>query len=442
MSNYYNKFLKNVILPLGDMLNRSSVLSLLSEMKKEVTLNSDKINELQKNKLEKLIHYSLNNCKFYNGLNIKCTDDVYKTIKQFPILEKDSVRKYKEDLTIGDVKKLYPQRSSGSTGLQTEVYWSKKDLDYDRATALLWWSWAGYDVGDYILQTGITTERGLFKRFKDIVFRTYYLSAFNHSSVQVENALKWLNTKKKSVLGGYPSSLYILAEYAQKNGVKAKVKTCITWGDKLFDHYKSKIENVFSTKVYETYGSSEGFLIAAQYDLPYMYIMDNNIYLEIVDDNGDEVEDGVLGHVIVTNLNNYSMPLIRYRLGDLAIKLPEEEYPEKQLLNLPLLQKVVGRDTDIVRTPSGNLLVVHSFTGVFEHFMEIKQYQIVQNSINEIIIKIVPGEGFSNATLDSVKSRLADSISDDKLSLKFDIVDFIKSSNSGKPQMIISKLLK
>jgi phenylacetate-CoA ligase len=249
----------------------------------------------------------------------------------------------------------------------------------------------------------------------------------------------WLRKQKDPVIGGYPSSLFILADDAERKGISFNAKTCITWGDKLFDHYNEKIEKVFNTKVFETYGSAEGFLIAAQHDTPFMYIMSNNIVLEIVDDNGDEVKDGELGHVVVTNLYNYIMPLIRYRLGDLAVKLPRSEYPEKRMLDLPLLKKVIGRNTDIIRTPSGNKLIVHSFTGIFEHFQEIKQFQIVQKTLSRIDIRYIPGEGFSESVIHKINQKLMD-LTGGEIKIKFLKVENIKPSGSGKPQIIISEI--
>ena len=80
-------------------------------------------------------------------------------------------------------------------------------------------------------------------------------------------------------------------------------------GDKLFSSYQEAIKNAFQCKVYDTYGCNEGFLIASQKDLEYKYIMSPHVYLEILDDDNRPVEDGVMGHVVVTRLDGFSMPL-------------------------------------------------------------------------------------------------------------------------------------
>ena len=87
-----------------------------------------------------------------------------------------------------------------------------------------------------------------------------------------------------------------------------------------------------------------------------------------------------MGRIILTKLDGFAMPLIRFDSGDLGIKLPSNKYPIKRKYNFPLLQKVIGRNTDIITSPNGKILVVHTFTGIFEHYSEIEQFQIIQDS--------------------------------------------------------------
>jgi len=180
-------------------------------------------------------------------------------------------------------------------------------------------------------------------------------------------------------------------------------------------------------------------MIAAQADLSYMYIMTPNVYIEIVDDNGNEVPDGIMGHVIVTNLNAFAMPLIRYRIGDLAIKLPKEKYPEKRKYNLPILQMVIGRDTDLVKTKSGKYMVVHSFTGIFEHIPQISQFCVVQENLEGIKIMFIPDKNFYPELLQRISDSILDFLQED-FNIEFVEVDFIPPTKSGKPQLIVSKL--
>ncbi len=170
--------------------------------------------------------------------------------------------------------------------------------------------------------------------------------------------------------------------------------------------------------------------------------MSPHVYIEILDDNNNPVPNGEIGNVVVTRLDGFSMPLIRYKIGDLAIKLPKEKYPKNRAFNYPLLQQIVGRETDVVILPNGKKLIVHSFTGIFEYITEIKQFKVVQESTNEIIIEYIKATNFTKDVLQRITEKLQKYIQDKNFKINYKEVDFISSTKSGKPQIIESKLLK
>jgi phenylacetate-CoA ligase len=420
-------------------ISNNDVVGELNKLNEDILKNQN--NELYNlEKLRNLLQYAKLNSSYYKRIlvNLDLANLNYVDFSKLPILDKRILSENINDILTISKSKLIKNSSSGSTGYRTDVYWTKKEQNINRATQLLWWNWAGYNLGQPILQTGITPNRGFIKRIKDWLLNTYYLSAFSHDQSQVQKAMNWVKMQKNPVfLGGYASSLFSIAKLS--NGTFANFSSAVSWGDKLFSHYSTKIKDSFNCAVYETYGSAEGLMIGAQKDLKYMYIMASNVYLEIVDDNDQPVQDGELGHVIVTNLNGYGTPLIRYRIGDLAIKLPMSLYPEVREFNMPLLMKVIGRDTDIIRTPNGKLIVVHAFTGIFEHFEEIKQFCVIQNIINEIEIQYIENTNFQDFTLDLIRTKLLKIIDEDFI-IKFIKVNEILPTKSGKPQLIVSNI--
>jgi phenylacetate-CoA ligase len=435
----YTKILEEIILPIGDRLMGSTYSRSLKEVRRIVNLDEESLKELQRKNLENTLEFALKNSQYYKNLNIQGNaDSAYNIIKKFPILEKSILRENMAEILSHSPEGLIKNSTSGSSGFQTTVYVSKEEQSFYRAIQTTWWEWAGFVQGKPILQTGLSTKRSFEKRIKDYLFQTKYLFAFGLNSENTREAFQWAKNKKP-FLGGYASSLYVLAQIAETQNEKVKFKSAISWGDKLFDHYKTKIEKVFDCRIYETYGASEGLMIASQKDLEYMYIMSPYIYLEILDDNGNEVNDGEMGHIVVTSLIHKSMPLIRYRLGDLGIKLPQSKYPSKRDLSLPILQKVIGRETDIIRTPKGKKLIVHSFTGIFEYFPEISQFCVVQEQIDGIRIQYIRSESFKLEVLDAIKKQLSELINE-PFSMEFESVESIASTGSGKPQIVISKL--
>jgi phenylacetate-CoA ligase len=143
--------------------------------------------------------------------------------------------------------------------------------------------------------------------------------------------------------------------------------------------------------------------------------------------------------VVVTSLLAEAMPLIRYKLGDLAVKLPREKYPANRALNLPLLEKVIGRETDLVHTPSGKKMIVHSFTGIFEYYPQIRQFCVIQRSLDGIIIQFIRGDNYYPGVLIEIEARIR-SLLNEPFSIVMEEVVEILPTRSGKPQIIMSEL--
>lgn len=436
----YHFILENIILRFGDLFLGNSYVKYLKFWRKTDEFTIKQIEALQKKNLKRVLKLANRKLLPYSKINLK-GENPYDWIKQFPILTKDYLRNNIDLLLTEKKENLIKLSTSGSSGIRTDIYMNKGDLSSFRAGNTRWWEWSGYKIGDRIVQTGMTTKRSVEKRVKDILFKTIYVDAFSLSNEDMFDLFNKIKSKEVFILG-YASSLNVLAEFALINNIKLKVKGIISLGDKLFSHYRKNLKQAFNINTIETYGTSEGLLIACQYDLDYLYINSPQVYLEILDENDNPVKDGEIGHVVVTRLDNSAMPLIRYKIGDLAIKLPVEEYPKKRKLNYPLLKKVIGRDTDIVILPDNRKLIVHSFTGIFEYINEIKQFKIVQKNRKGIEILYIKDFGFSNKTLELVNEKLRNIINDNNFLIEFKEVKEILPTKSGKPQIIESLLKK
>ena len=439
----YNKLIENIFLPIGDLINNSSYKKQLKYWR-EIDLSSEnELYNLQIKNLKKILYHAKNNTTQYKSISL-IGNDPEKWLKDFPILQKKDLKKSNNFISIKSNKnKLIPYSSSGSSGVQSTVYMNKKEQSNIRAILTHWWEWSGYKIGNPLIQTGITPNRSNLKKIKDFLFKTIYIDAFSHSESQLKKICSVLQENKNLYfIAGYASSLNVIAEYALNNNYSLKVKSVISFGDKLFNHYKKNINKAFTCNVYDTYGCNEGFLIASQKDLDYKYIMTPHVYLEILDDKNNPVKDGEIGNIVVTRLDSFSMPLIRYKIGDLGIKLPREKYPKVREFNYPLLQQIVGRETDIIITKNGKKLVVHSFTGIFEYIKEIKQFKVIQEDRNGIIIEYIKAAKFNKDVLIKATKELQKYINDNSFSIIYKEVTFIANSKSGKPQIIESKLEK
>lgn len=426
-------------MPFGSLFFGGNYSKYLNEWRKYDRLNSEVLEKIRIKNLKKILDYAQKNVPYYQSLQLK----EGASLSDFPILTKEILRAKSVDLcsTEFNKKTLEKHHSSGSSGVQSFVYMTSDYRTRILATQIHWWEWGGYQQGDVLLQTGMSPNRTLIKKLKDFFFRVVYLEAFNLDETIIEKQIARVEKQKNKSIAGYPSSLFVIAKYLIKNNKTIVFKTLLSHGDKLFDHYKPVYKKAFGDpKIINTYGCAEGLLMACQYDLDSYYIMSPEIQIEIVDD-GEPVPDGTLGHILVTNFSNFAMPLIRYKLGDIGALLPKNEYPLNATFNYPLLKTLIGRETDIIKTPSGYSLTVHSFTGVMEYFLEIKQFKVIQRSENELLMEYIIDDekDFNKDCLLEIKNKLNVFIKND-MQITFLEVKSIAPTPSGMPQIIEIRL--
>jgi phenylacetate-CoA ligase len=438
----YNKFLENVVLPLVDTARGTNYIQELKNWRNNFALLSkEMLLLLQENRLRNLLLHATANVPFYQPFAGQLSGNVYDDIKKLPVIKKNLLKQHKEELLFGDKSKLVSEKSSGSSGEQSEVFMSKKEQSQYQAAQTFLWEWSGYRMGDVMLQTGITPDRGLIKSAKDFLLNTIYVDAYNLSEEAI--TAKLLQAKKRNcrVFGGYASSLNSFAKAALKNNIQMQFPIVLSWGDKLFDVYRQNISRAFGNPaIHEHYGSTEGLVISGTCEHNRHHILNPHVYLELLDKNGNEVPDGQMGHVVVTRLDAYAFPLIRYYLGDLAIKEPANATC-KCGRHFPLLRKIIGRDTDVIQTPGGKDLIVHFFTGIFEHFPTIKQFRVIQKVVGKIEIEYIPDTGFIPANLSGVENMMYKR-AQEKIPVQWTKVEVIPATASGKPQIIQNLLVK
>jgi phenylacetate-CoA ligase len=153
---------------------------------------------------------------------------------------------------------------------------------------------------------------------------------------------------------------------------------------------------------------------------------------EIVDAKGKEVEPGNSGHHYTTDLWNYATPLIRYDSGDIIQKSVSKCDCGRNLMSI---DKIVGRDNDIVITPEGNYLVAQSFTTYFKYIKAINQFQVHQKEIDEILFKLVVNDHYDNELLNKIKQDWEKRLNG-TVNISVVVVDEIPLLSSGKRRFI------
>ncbi|MCU1243881.1 MAG: putative Adenylyltransferase [Candidatus Acidoferrum typicum] len=438
--------LRNAFLRAGDLICRQGMVRRLSFLERAQWWRREEVERWRNRSLQMLIDAAHREVPFYRSLfderhlkvgDIKSPLD----LRRLPIVTKNMLRaQYPQQTTRDTGLKTYEVSSSGSTG---NNFWVTEDAETAgqyRASFMLALEWAGWQVGEPHMQTGITPARSWDRQLKDWLLCCHYVSAYELDDTSLDAALDALESKNIRHLWGYPGSLYFLARRAVQKGWNRPLKTLVTWGDNLYQHYRSTIENAFGTRVRDTYGCGEGFQIAAQCGVNSNYHLHSlDVIVEFLDDEGNAVPDGQLGNIVVTRLHPGPMPLIRYRIGDVGISGGGEQCSCGR--GFELLASVQGRDTDIVVTPSGNRLIVHFFTGLIERFREINCFQVVQEEIGSMVVRVVPSK--PSAVDNTVKRRLISTLQKygaTDIDITVETTDHIPTAPSGKRRFVVSKV--
>jgi phenylacetate-CoA ligase len=167
----------------------------------------------------------------------------------------------------------------------------------------------------------------------------------------------------------------------------------------------------------------------------------DNIYVELINNNNEVVENNELGEIVCTSLNNYAMPLIRYKMKDMAIRIEDECSCG---VKLPLLKMIEGRSDDYLENGAGKLISPRLLSDIledpFNNYEGISQYQIIQEKVDSLIIKLEINENFvSEDRLEKAK-KIIKNIFENDIDITFKYVESIEKDESGKLRKIINKL--
>jgi Coenzyme F390 synthetase len=403
----------------------------------------------QESQLRKLIIFSYHNVPYYHslfkGLNLQ-PDDIKKIedLEKLPVLTKDIILKNYDDFKPVNLNHIgYTVHSTGgSTGTPLKYRVSTKDRFVGGAMMYRGWSYGGYELGDKMIflagsSLDVGTKPYLVTKFHEIARNLKKLSSFDMSEVEMKNYFNTVNSFKPLFFRGYASAFNLFAKYVDENNLDIQKPNAIfSTSEKLYPQVRRNVENVFDCPVYDNYGLFDGGVSA--YECPEhcgLHIDTERSIMEIVDEEGSQLEKGV-GNILATSLNNYAMPFIRYSTGDMGDLMDDFCSCGR---GSKLLKEVLGRSVDILFTPEGKQVHGWFFLYIFWKYCKgIKEYQVVQVSLNNIVIKIVPDHDFDEKQLDSIRSVIYNK--SHGWNIKFKFVDSIEKTKAGKHKFIISKM--
>lgn len=429
--------LERAVLPLGDVIMRTEFMRELRRWRRIQHLGADELAARERHGLTQLLRHATKQVPHYRDLDVTPSEDPHEWLRRFPVLTKSDLRNEGELLITPGSTGLVKISSSGSSGVQSTLWNTPREMSRSQAIQTLWWEWAGYRLGDRLLQTGITPDRGIAKSIKDRVLRTTYVPAFGLTDTEMQLILMRGVDRPWRHFGGYASSLDAFARVGLDHSIdEVTFDSCISWGDKLYPRHRTVIREAFDAPVLDTYGTAEGFMIAAQkWEGPY-FVMSPHVVVELLDRNDRPVPPGEMGSVVVTRIDAHTMPMIRFRIGDLAVA-PIEPIRHAGAPAFPQLARIVGRETDVWVTPNGRTLTVHTFTGVMEHFEQIEQFGVIPQD-KSLVMEYIADDSIGHDLLEQATRALRDAIGE-RVDIEWRRVREIPDTPSGKPQIIRSR---
>jgi len=325
--------------------------------------------------------------------------------------------------------------TGGSTGEPLKLYQHKNNYDLKKAMILRGNSWGGLDINErHILLWGgpneITFANTLKGRFRHGIMSRKLLDTFFLQPENMRKYIKIINKFKPVAITGYANSLYTFSKFIKENKLKIySPNTIFSTAEMLLDFQRDMIEDVFRCKVLNWYGCREVGEIAQQCNKGNMHINTDCLIVEFIR-NDKPVKKGDTGSVIITDLNNFSMPLIRYEIGDLGV--PSKKNKCSCGRNFPIMEVSKGRVSDMFQMPDGRVIHGEYFTYLFYDLEGLKQFQLIQKKKDLIVIKVVKEPRLSEEeVIGTIKSLMKGKI-DKRVRLEFEFPKKINPEKSGK----------
>jgi phenylacetate-CoA ligase len=356
-------------------------------------------------------------------------------LRHFPVLTKADIRTRGHELVSNtyEASKLRVKKTSGSTGVPLHVRIDEPAVQWKYAYTVLTDQWSGWRLGQRVAKVWGNPEyrhHGVRGRLMNhLVDRAVYLDTCRLTDERVRAFTATIRRHRPGLIFGHAHSLYLLACQLKKAGVTdVRPNGIVSTAMPLHAWQRAVIEEVFGVPATNRYGCEEVSLIACECERhDGLHVAADSVLTEVEPD----------GKLLVTDLTNAAMPLIRYRIGDVV---RPTERPCGCGRGLPLIESIEGRDADYVVTPSGALISGISLTENFAlHITGAAQVQIVQETVTYLRIRLVADEAFTDASRRQVAKLVSDTFGP---VMRFDVelVDAIPQEPSGKYRFCISKV--
>lgn len=404
----------------------------------------DQIRAYQWSTIRELIEFAYNNNSFYEK-HFKVSDIHPDDIKNWddyskiPPLTKDHIRNNPDTLISNGYHRddLVHKRTGGSTGVPVHVYIDQDAMNFKRAATHRHNDWANYLPG--MKRAALWGDTDRHYSFRERIYmalceRTIYLDTLKMDDASLMDFVERVRRFRPKSLIGHGHSLFFMAQFMSKHNITdIDFDGIISTAETLSAEERKVVEDLFGKIVFDRYGCEELSIIASECEAHEgLHVCAEGLYVEVP--GADEVTPG---NLIITDLTNRGMPLIRYEIGDTATVLGQACPCGR---GLPRLGRVHGRTSDIIYTPEGNKISGISILDTFIiHIEGFKQVQIIQNEIDFLVFNIVKDGSFCETSMIRLR-EIVPEIFGPQMRYSTEFVDRIPRTARGKFQFTICNI--
>jgi len=397
-------------------------------------LSYEDMKDIQMKKLKKMLVYVYENIPFYKDFYDEHNVDVYsinteEDMLSVPYIEKQHIQENLDKFILPgtDLDKCVVQRTTGSSGKPMKIYYGVHDDCFSKAINMRSFVQNGFNPASkwIFIQDPIWSSKrySIGKKF----WFQKYLKLFNPMDISVhlpvEEQVQIMLDHGCDCLHGYPSSLYIIAEYIKKNDIKdIRPSLVVTTGELITEEIRNYLNDVFQTELVDFVATTEFNRILWECSRHEGYHIDiDSVYMEIIN-NGKHVEAGEEGEIVITGLYNKTTPLVRYRTKDVGA------FSEKQCScgrPLPLLKSFKGRADDFIIDKDNRMYSPMSVWSVVRHSESIKDFIVIQEDFENVIFRVIKKENADGNDIEKTCKELQ-AVFGENLKVTLEYVDNIE----------------